>query len=247
MRDIIILIACVALTWAIWVRRSTLRPQTEHAKLYERCMTAALICQLFGLTLMSPYSSPTIDRILHAVFNQWNLGDYIGHCLYIGAAGLIGVNIGSRLNITEDELRAYFLKYFARPMTLIVPVLLALFFQSPAAGRYWPDFYDCPLDGWLMAYWAILCGFIAFILATIVWPLIVLRRDPRNRRTATLYIVGTTAGIIACLTRVFTVGIDYDFANWFWILVSIVAVAFAYASGRSWRQHVRATGPRISA
>ncbi|OCB57676.1 hypothetical protein A5677_17075 [Mycobacterium malmoense] len=152
---------------------------------------------------------------------------------------MIGVNVASRLNITDDELRAGFTKYVARPMTLIVPISLALLVKSPNADTTWPDFFDCPLDGWLKAYWVLVCGFIGYILASICWPLILLRRDPRNRRTATIYLIACTLGVIVCVSRIATIGQHLDLSTWFWTGDTIIAIAFAYASSQSWRQKQR--------
>ncbi len=62
------------------------------------------------------------------------------------------------------------------------------------------DFFDCPTDGWLDAYWTILCVFFIFVLASITWALIVLLRrgDRRNRRIATVYVAACIASIFAC-------------------------------------------------
>lgn len=235
----IITTTCLYLAWAIWARRQTLRPPTERLKLTERSITVSLALQLAALFLMSPASSATTGRALHAVFTQWNLDAYVGHCLYIGAAGLIGVNVASRLNLTDDQLRQYFNKYFALPMTIIVPISLALIVKSPRVDSDWTDFFDCPLDNYLIAYWLLMCGFIAYVLASICWPLLILRRDPRNRRTATIYLIACSLGVVVCILRIVTIRTAIDFSQWFWIGDSIIAAAFAYASSRSWRQKQR--------
>jgi hypothetical protein len=235
----IIALACAYLAWAIWVRRQTLRTDSPRLKITERTITVSLILQLAALLLMSPPSRATIGRALHHVFNQWNLDSYIGHCLYIGAAGLIGVNVASRLNITDDQLHYYFTKYFATPMTLIVPMALALIVKSPHADGNWPDFFTCPLDNYLTAYWVLVCGFIAYLLAFTCLPLWLLRRDERNRRTATVYLIGCGLGVGVCALRIATVGSSINCSQWFWIGDSFIAAAFAYASSRSWRHKQR--------
>ncbi|WP_156765695.1 hypothetical protein [Mycobacterium sp. 1245499.0] len=236
---LVIAISCTYLAWAIWVRRRTLRPEDEHAKLTERTITVSLILQFAALLLMSPASGATVGRALHGVFGQWNLDTYIGHCLNIAAAGLIGVNVASRLNITDDQLRAAFTKHFARPMTLVVAVTMALIVKSPQADRNWADFFDCPLDNYLTAYWALACGFIAYLLGATILPLWLLRRDPRNRRTATIYIGGCTIGVAACVLRIVTLGSDINCGQLFWVGDGIIAMSFAYASSHSWRQKQR--------
>lgn len=240
----IIAAACGYLTRAIWVRRQTLRSDSQRLKLTERTITVSLILQLAALLLMSPPSGATVGRALHSVFNQWNLDAYIGHCLYIGAAGLIGVNVASRLNITDDQLGYYFTKYFGRPMTIIVPITLALIVKSPHADRNWRDFFDCPMDNYLAAYWALVCGFIGYLLAFACLPLLILRRQARNRRTATVYLVGCGLGIGVCALRIATVHSAMNCSQWFWIGDSIIAVAFAYGSSRSWRQKQRQLADR---
>jgi hypothetical protein len=235
----IAIIACLTLTWAIWVRRWTLFPLTEHAKLTERTVTLNLILQLAALFLLSPLSTDTVDTVLHALTGQWNLDGWAGHCCYIGAAGLVGLNVGSRLAITDEQLRAAFIQYFGRPMTIIVPILLALLCQSPNAANYWPDLFDSPTDYWLDAYWTLLCGFVAYVLTQCSRVLLILRRNPQNRRTATLYLFVCVAGVADCLLLTACTWLGINCTSWYWLANSTLAIAFAYSTSRAWRQKVR--------
>lgn len=231
--------ACTVLAWSIWVRRWTLRTASDRVKLTERTITVALILQLAGLILMLPFTCNTVGRALHAWTGQWQLDTWAGHCCYIGAIGLIGLNVGSRLDITDDELRHYFRVYFGLPFTIAVPVMLALLCKSQHAKAFYEDFFDIPLGPYLCAYWIVLCGFITLILMQVARVLFILRRDPRNRTTANHYLIATFLGIFICLWRVFTVFDGNDYGVLFWVADATASATYGYASSRSWRQKIR--------
>lgn len=234
----IIAATCAFLAFTIWERRWTMFAPSDTAKLTERTMTTALILQFAGLFLKSPLSSATVGHLFHAATGQWNIEDWAGDCCYIGAAGMIGTHVGSRLDVTHDEFRAGFKRHFEYPMTILVPVLLALLIKSPNASSDSPDMGDNPTDYWLDTYWTLLCGFIAYTLYQTTRALRILRRDPRNKTTATIYLAACTTGIVACALRIITTWTDDNYSQWLWVGECAVAIACALAAGRSWRQKV---------
>lgn len=224
---------------AVWVRRWTLSALSDQAKLTERTITVSLLLQLAGLFLMSPLSAATVGHVLHAVCGHWNLDAWAGHGCYMGAVGMFGVSVGSRLDISSNQLRWAYKRYVERPTTIVAPITLALLVESPSADKPWPDLFDCPTDYWMDAYWTLLCAFFIFVLVNITRVLVILRRDPRNRSTATVYIAASVAAIVACAAHAVTTWTDDNYGHWFWIAGSGVAVVFGYAASRSWRLKLR--------
>ena len=63
------------------------------------------------------------------------------------------------------------------------------------AAIYRPDFFDVPTDFWLSAYWLLLCGTLIYLLGYGSRALLILRKDPRSRRIANVYLVASAFGI----------------------------------------------------
>lgn len=240
----IVAATCMFLSRAVWVRRWTLRLASDRLKLAERTLTTCLLCQLSALFLMSPLSGATVGTFLHTLTGQWNLDAWAGHCCFMGAAGMLMVNVASRLNISDNQLRGGFHHFFVAPMTVIVPVLLALLTMSSGAKQKRPDMFLCCTDHWLDAYWTLLCAFLMFLLATSVRVLLALRQDPRNERTATAYIVALSSGGAACLLRIITTwdNSTFNYDIWLWAGCCFASSIFAYASARSWRKRIHWLG-----
>ena len=68
-------------------------------------------------------------------------------------------------------------------------MLLATFSLGNGAAIYRPDFFDVPTDFWLNTYWLLLCGTLIYLLGYGSRALLVLRKDPRSRRIANVYLV----------------------------------------------------------
>lgn len=230
---------CAFLARTIWVRRWTLTAPSDRAALAERTITTGVFLQLCALFLFSPMGAATFGRALHAVFGHWNLEMWAGHCVYIGAAGLIGMTAASRLDIPTDRLLSSFRRSFEYPMTAIVSILLGLLVMSPNGDKNWADLLDSPTDHWLDAYWTLLCGFLILLFGRAIRYLLILRREQRNRITATIYIAACGGSIIDCGWRILTTWTDIDDISWVnWAAGYAGAIAFGYAASRSWRQKI---------
>lgn len=230
---------CVILVRAVWARRWTLRPASERVKLTERPITVSVMLQAIALTLMSPASSATAGRLLHKITGHWHIDTWIGHCLYICAAGLVTLNVKSRLYLDHDVIRARFRRHFELPLTVVVPLMLALLVVSPNADTHWADLYDSPTDHWLDAYWTLSCGMIAYLLVRAAQSLLGMRLDVRSRRTATAYLLACVGGITVCALQIVCAWGDQRYSHYFWAADCAVAILFANASAHSWRQKVR--------
>jgi len=89
----------------------------------------------------------------------------------------------------------------------------------------------------------LLTGTLAYLLTFGSRALLVLRKDPRSRNIANLYLVASASGISACLVRMITAVIP-PFqgplgAGLVWFFACMCGAGFALTSAQSWRQKVR--------
>ncbi|WP_029115541.1 hypothetical protein [Mycobacterium sp. URHB0044] len=222
--------ACIA--WSLWIRRVTWSCRWEVA--------ATLNIALQGVTvlLMSPFASETLGHWLHALTGKWNLEDYIGHDLYIVAASAVVYNALGRLQ-DDHAMQRTFKQYVELPATICIPLLLATFTLGNGAHVYAADFFDVPTDIWLTIYWLMLCATLIYLLGYGARALLVLRKDPRSRRVANVYLIASLSGIMACLVRVVTALVpslqSLEKGTLVWIFACLCGAGFALTSAHSWR------------
>lgn len=227
---IAITLGCIA--WSLWIRRVTWSCRWEVA--------ATLNIALQGTTvlLMSPLASETLGHWLHALTGKWNLEDYIGHDLYIVAASAIVYNALGRLQ-DDHAMQVTFKQYVERPATLCIPLLLATFTLGNGAHMYAADFFEVPTDFWLSAYWVILCGTLIYLLGYGSRALLILRRDPRSRTVANIYLIASFSGIAACVVRIVTALVPalqpHENGTLVWLFACMCGAGFALTSAHSWR------------
>ena len=228
----LIAISLACITWSLWIRRVTWTCRWEVAA------TLNIALQGAAIFLMSPLASETLGQALHSLTGKWNLEDYLGHDCYIVAASAIVYNAIGRLG-DDEKMQAMFKQYVELPATLCIPLLLATFSMGNGATIYRPDFFDVPTDFWLSAYWLLICGTLIYLLVFGSRALLVLRKDPRSRRIANLYLAASASGIIACAVRIITAYVKpiqaIEGGNLVWFFACTCGVGFALASAHSWR------------
>lgn len=232
----LIIITLASIAWSLWIRRVT-----WHCR-WEVAATLNIALQGCAVALMSPLSAETLGVALHRITGEWNLQNYVGHDCYIVAASAIVYNAVGRL-ADDDALQASFKQYVERPATLCIPLLLATFSLSYGSKTYARDFFELPTDFWLTVYWLLLCGTLAYLLTFGSRALLVLRRDPRSRNIANLYLVASASGIAACVVRIITALIPplqgSLGAGLVWFFACLCGAGFAVTSAQSWRQKIR--------
>jgi hypothetical protein len=231
---IVITVGCIA--WSLWIRRVTWSCRWEVAA------TLNIALQGAAIVLMSPLASETLGRWLHHTTGVWNLEDYIAHDCYIVAASAIVYNALGRLQ-DDHALNATFKQYVERPATLCIPVLLVAFSLGNGAAVYRPDFFQVPTDFWLSSYWLVVCGMLVYLLGYGARALLILRRDPRSRLIANVYLIACGSGILACAIRIVTAYVP-RFADWengraVWFFACLCGAVFAVAAAHSWRIKTR--------
>ena len=227
---IAITLCCVA--WSLWIRRVTWSCRWEVAA------TLNIALQGAAILLMSPLASQTVGPLLHSLTGKWNLEDYIGHDCYVVAASAIVYNTLGRLQ-DDNALQAAFKQYIERPATLCIPLLLATFSLGNGAAIYRADFFDVPTDFWLSTYWLILCGMLIYLLGYGSRALLILRKDPRSRRIANVYLLASVSGIVACTIRIITAYVRpiqaLEGGTLVWFFACTCGAGFDLASAHSWR------------
>jgi hypothetical protein len=227
---ITITLACIA--WSLWIRRVTWSCRWEVAA------TLNIALQGLAVLLMSPIASATLGHWLHALTGKWNLEDYIGHDCYIVAASAIVYNALGRLQ-DDNHMQRSFKQWVERPATLCIPLLLATFTLGNGARIYKPDFFEVPTDFWLNTYWLLLCGTLIYLLGYGSRALLALRKDPRSRRIANVYLVASASGILACVVRIITAYVTpiqaLEGGTLVWFFACMCGAGFALASAHSWR------------
>ena len=232
----LIIITLASIAWSLWIRRVT-----WHCR-WEVAATLNIALQGCAVALMSPLCADTLGVVLHNITGEWNLQNYVGHDCYIVAASAIVYNVVGRLE-DDDALQRSFKQWVERPATLCIPLLLATFTLSYGSKTYASDFFALRTDFWLSVYWVLLTGTLSYLLIFGSRALLVLRRDPRSRNIANLYLIASASGICACMVRMVTAVIP-PFqgpvgAALVWLFACLCGAGFALTSAQSWRQRLR--------
>jgi hypothetical protein len=158
--------------------------------------------------------------------------------MYIVAASAVVYNALGRLQ-DDHAMQATFKQYVERPATICIPLLLATFSLGNGARIYRADFFEVPTDFWLTVYWLLLCGMLIYLLGYGCRALMVLRKDPRSRRIANVYLVASVSGIAACSVRIVTSLVpslqSVEGGTFVWVFACMCGAGFALASAHSWR------------
>jgi hypothetical protein len=228
----LITITLAVIGWSLWIRRVTWTARWEVAA------TLNIALQGAAVVLMSPWASETLGHWLHALTGKWGLNAFIGHDCYIVAASAIVYNVLGRLE-DDTEMQRSFKLYVERPATLCIPLLLATFSLGNGARIYRADFFQVPTDFWLNMYWLLLCGILTYLLVYCSRALLVLRKDPRSRHIANMYLLASVSGMLACVVRLTTAFVTpiqgLQGAVLVWFFACMCGAGFAIASARSWR------------
>lgn len=222
-------LACTS--WSLWIRRATWRRQWEAAT------TIGVAMQGAGLALIHSPASAPMEYLLHAFTGEWNLEQYLGHVFYLVAISAVVYNAIERLDDARHTHKSFQLNV-EFPLTLAIPLMLVTFSVGNGGNVYRANFFDVPADIWLDLYWTVTCGLWGHLLIYASRALLVLRRDPKSRRVATIYLCGSLSGIIACALRLISVYVPVlgtlDHGILFWGFACALGISFALGSGYSW-------------
>ena len=176
------------IAWSLWIRRVTWSCRWEVAA------TLNIALQGVAVLLMSPWASETLGPLAALADGQVEpRGLHRPRLLHRRRVGRSSTtrSVGSQ---DDHAMQQSFKQYVERPATLCIPLLLATFSLGNGARIYRPDFFEVPTDFWLNIYWLLLCGILIYLLGYGSRALLVLRRDPRSRRIANIYLLASASG-----------------------------------------------------
>ena len=179
----------------LWQRRHTWASRWDRP--------ATLSIALAGvMTLFAwPLSGVLPGHLLYRVTGCWNLEDLVAHVMYLFLLGALVTATVGRLG-TEQVARVKIMQAVYYPLTVIVPLLTALFLTGRATREYRALPLQIELDVWLVIYWLVLAGAAIHLSRCALMASLVLRRDPRNRLMATFYALFCVGVIVASLAEV---------------------------------------------
>ena len=224
--------------WCLWIRRMTWKSD------WERSATICVAQSAFGALLLTPTSAKTLGVWLYHVAGQNNIQDLIGLSNETGAASALYVNVLIRVAYYSGKHVDHLIRYRIQlPLTIAIPVMSAVFLESPRADQFYSNFLDAPMDSWLVGFWVIFCGTMIYLMYSAAQCLLVLRHvDPDSRRIANMYLVSIAFGVAGCVLRITTALFDDgDDHNWILLAISsaLMYCIFTFACTWSWRSKIR--------
>jgi hypothetical protein len=219
---------------AMWVRRKSWRIR------WDRALTMSFLFQGLGFALCAPAMSHYLEHALFRICGVAHLRDFFGHVLFICAICGVIYACACRL-VADDELESVLYK-IEFPGAIAGGTMLAAITLSHNLSRESPpDFLDVPCDFWLRVYWLAYGAIVIYLLCFVVRLLWVLRRDPRSRLTANLFITASGLGVVSfamLLTRII-INPGLVARVWIWAPSSVAGGLAAFAAAWSWRERMR--------
>jgi hypothetical protein len=218
---------------AIWVRRKTWRIQ------WDRALTMSVLFQGLGYALCAPAMSHYLGQALFRITGIAHLQDLFGHVLFICAICCVIYACACRL-VPDDELEALLHKIEIPGAVAGAGMLAAMTLSHNLTKKPPPDFFDVPCDFWLKVYWITYGAIVLYLMWFLIRLLWVLRRDPRSRTTADMFIMATGLGIVSFSLLLGRVLIPKFFpCVWIWVPLSMAGGLAAFAAAWSWRERMR--------
>lgn len=224
-------VALAASLVALWIRRCSWRIEFEIAS------TVSVALQGAAVLILCPGINDYVSRACHALTGLWNFEDFLAHTLYIGGlASLLSMAMG-RLNVTIPQFRALVIQRIVWPMTLFVPIFLAVFVFGNIGSYDEGDMWLADPSTWTLGqrcYWTILTWSAGYLLLQTGYVLRKLRRSNSQRGIATLYLGGIGMSMIC--TCLLLINPFSQVLAWFGMRVALVL--YAFAATWSWRRRI---------
>ena len=189
--------------------------------------------------LTSPLASTILGPPLYRLTGRWHVEDFAGHVLAMVCAAALTYSVLVRLG-DDVTLRDYFNKMASLPLTVALPVLIAIFSPSSAVREHdHPRLSSVPIGPWLAIYWFVLIGTITLLLANALRGLATLRRHDGPSLVMRAY-SGTAMLSIAFWV---TLGLDLAFVadlhDLVWATGYASALGWCLTPALSWRIKTR--------
>lgn len=219
--------------WSVWTRRRTWRGME-----WDRAITLSVLCQGLGFFLCAPFESRFLGHAMFALTGVAHLRDFFGHVFFVCAACFVIYAAAGR--VVPDHKMEPLLKKIELPSALAAGTMLACITLTHSPGNDIPDFLDVPCDGWLKVYWITYGLAVAYLLRLLLVLMFLLRRDPRSRAAANLFIAATLVGMVAITALVTKVVAPLHITDyWIWAPLCASGGIAAYAAATSWRGRMR--------
>lgn len=225
----------------LWFRRATWRFPWEMAT------SASVACMTISMLLIPPFMAGIVGPPLYALTGLHNAEDLLGHLAYLGGLSALLQAMLSRIDL--PEYRAFIRARVIMPAKASVPVIISLFIAG-SPERPVADFITESghlKDGWLLAYWQLICAAALWIIGHLVWALLIIRREsPASAVVANCYLAAIALDV-ACVLALSANAFWVQFPAWpGWWLLCVATAAYAAAAGLSWRARLRHFGARNS-
>ena len=220
--------------WCLFVRRDTWQCKLSRALTISVALTAA------GVVLTSPMITVFDRDLLLGTVGVQHFDDYVGHVCFLAALCIIAYALLAR-SVPDRQVRKLMRCRVEYPTAAAAVAMLATVTASPrlrSSNKLSQDFFEVPCGGVLHMYWTIYALILLYLLGYMARLLWSLRRDPRSRLTAHLYLVACVLGMIGALAEFLNTWhhfIDGDM----WLFLTAPAVALSIAAALSWRRQRR--------
>jgi hypothetical protein len=225
--------------YSLWVRRHTWWSRWESAA------TFAIALEGCSLVLLSPWAAAELSPLLHHCLGLWNVQHVVGGLALIVAVIANIYHMLVRL-ADPDQVRPLMRKHLQVPLGLGVALLLVSFVNIERGHQ--PDmFAGLTGNAWLTAYEVAACWIVLFLSGYISRLMLLLRHDPRARRTIKLYLVSMVFAVGACLIAVCSIWARGYAGPAIWACICLSVMIFAYGLARSWQAKTAWFSPDTSA
>lgn len=213
--------------YSLWVRRDTWWSRWEIG------VSLAIALEGVALLLWSPWGSVALGPLLYRGTGLWNVQNLLGHLCVVIA---ITANIYHVLvRLTDPErVQALMRRHLAVPVWSGMVLMVTLFVIADEG--YLPDgFTATDTCTWFTAYWAVTGGLWLFLSLYAGRTLLLMKSDPRARKTYYLYMVSSVFAVAACVSQIGSVWAGINAAVAVWACACLSITVFAVGSARSWQ------------
>lgn len=225
--DIALVLILAVCGYALWVRRHTWgsRWDTNPSRILVLIGCAGL--------LMSPLGSTVFDPVAHRLVGLWNVGGLLALLCMFCAVWVMFEHLVTRVSDC-DHARLLGRRHITTPLKIGLPLVVIAFCIADQGHPEYRDIF-APRGSGFAVYWALSAALALYLFGFTARLLLTLRRDPRSKSAADLYLVWAVFKSAALLAQLTSVLVGSALTLPTWILAGVSAVAFAFASALSWQ------------
>lgn len=176
--------------WSLWRRRATWRNRWDRATNLVIVLAAVAMFtsdNILGMWTLNP---------LHRLLGIWSVEDVVSDCAMIAAASMACHMFIYRV-LPPRYARACMNRWVIAPGIFGATVLVVTFVHGRGFAAETTLLYAvADMDPWLTLYRMVVAFSVAYLLGVATRVLLILRREPRHRPVADLYITACLLGIV---------------------------------------------------